>query len=404
HQCQCQCYIGPSPMCLKFGLKGPSSASMILFILRIVLVSIVLQEGSAFSKATSNDGRVSPVVVRRFQMSYGEQPRYKLKSTYWRHWRDAYTDRLQAISEESRSPEVLAFGDAFYDIIATKEAAGLSAEEMLEKRAWERQPGGESFNVALALAKLGTPTAFAGALGSDRDGRQLYKMLQESGVVGTELVRWLPPARPTRSPSHPAREYARRVLVAREGGTGEPVFSGFARPGVGAPWFADAGYRLSMEELEATKYHKTCKWVIAGTIGLAYKDSFLSHMELVRWTQKHNIALMVDVNWRPQFWQPPKEAPHDPTWEARAKARVATLCGCADVLKLTAKEGAWLTGRSASDVLEDPSLLREHFPQCQGFLVTNGGEEVAFDLLGCAGYVAPPEVPHVDEIGAGDAF
>jgi len=299
---------------------------------------------------------------------------------------EAYTDALQQLNVWRR-PEILCFGDAFYDILADEHSAGLSAQEILSHGRWTREPGGESFNVALALAKLGLPTAFAGSLGDDRDGRALARQLRDAGV-SLDLVQTV--AKPTR-----------RVMVARDHNQ-EPVFSGFINR-LPSSFFADAGFSLQMEDLDLSGYYQNLHWAVSGTIGLAFKDSFRSHMELLRWTQKHHIPLMVDVNWRPQFWNC-SSGHYKPGWEDDARRKIQAYCSCADMMKLTAKEATWLTAVPTSEIIQNPGILREFFPSCKGFLVTNGKEDIAFDILGHQGYVHPPIVHQVDEIGAGDAF
>ncbi len=47
---------------------------------------------------------------------------------------------------------------------------------------WRPVPGGSSFNVALALGRLGAPAAFVGRLSNDEQGRRMAAALSESGV------------------------------------------------------------------------------------------------------------------------------------------------------------------------------------------------------------------------------
>jgi len=310
---------------------------------------------------------------------------YKLRSSWWRKWEE-YSASLKHL-DYFQKPEVLCFGDGFMDVVATDKGAGQSAEQMLKERNWFRHPGGESFNVALALSKLGTPSTLAGAIGNDKDGRSLKAILRDARV-GVEFLTFV--SAPTR-----------RVVVARDKNC-EPVFSGFFK-GLPSSEYADAKYCMDFESLERAvhqEYWSELKWIVTGTIGLAFPDTYRSHLELLRWAQKRGTPVLVDINWRPQFWN----CSTNSGIETEARRRIQAYCSVADVMKLTLKEAAWLTCIDASEIVRDPGVLREVFPSCKGFLVTNGKETVAFDILGHQGCIEPPQVQFVDEIGAGDAF
>src|ERR1700749_1302549 len=76
--------------------------------------------------------------------------------------------------------EVLCFGEALIDMLA--EPAGGTPLR------FQRDAGGPPANVAVALARLGTPVAFVGMLAEDAFGDFLLESMSKAGVA-THLVR-----------------------------------------------------------------------------------------------------------------------------------------------------------------------------------------------------------------------
>ncbi len=89
------------------------------------------------------------------------------------------------------NPRVLCLGEILFDCLADQ--LGLKLEEV---KSWTPYPGGAPANVACALVKLGTPTAFIGAVGEDEPGNALVKLLEDVGVETTGVQRH--PTAPTR--------------------------------------------------------------------------------------------------------------------------------------------------------------------------------------------------------------
>ncbi|MDY7015050.1 MAG: PfkB family carbohydrate kinase, partial [Cyanobacteriota bacterium] len=59
-------------------------------------------------------------------------------------------------------PRVLCLGEILFDCLADQTGRSLDAVE-----SWTPYPGGAPANVACALTKLGTPSAFMGCVGQD---------------------------------------------------------------------------------------------------------------------------------------------------------------------------------------------------------------------------------------------
>ena len=72
---------------------------------------------------------------------------------------------------------IICLGEILFDCLAKD-----LGKSVAEVSAWTPYPGGAPANVASALVKLGTPTAFIGCVGKDARGRELVQLLQSIGV------------------------------------------------------------------------------------------------------------------------------------------------------------------------------------------------------------------------------
>jgi fructokinase len=72
---------------------------------------------------------------------------------------------------------ILVCGEALIDLAQTAEPG-----------VWRAHPGGSPLNVAIGLARLGSPTSFLGRLSSDTFGRQLRARLTDNDVDTTYVV------------------------------------------------------------------------------------------------------------------------------------------------------------------------------------------------------------------------
>jgi fructokinase len=137
--------------------------------------------------------------------------------------------------------------------------------------------------------------------------------------------------------------------------------------------------------------------------------------------------VLVDVNWRPVFWEDPDQAP----------ATIKPYVSKADIVKLSDEEAEWLFGLPASDALQHPDKVRpiswlpsqsqqiaaqhdcingtdwqvlEQLPQVKGVLVTAGGAGCSYAFKGAGGKIDYTGIVPVlkvdvdDTTGAGDAF
>ena len=190
--------------------------------------------------------------------------------------------------------------------------------------------------------------------------------------------------------SHPSR-----VVLVRRHANGERVFQGFA--GDQALGFADQ--MLDRGSLQAVwpGLAEQARWLLVGTIPLASMVSADSLQWVLAQAKAAGLALAVDVNWRPTFWDPEADPAAGPT--ADAMALIKPLLEQASLLKLAREEAVWFFGS------DDPAAIAAGLPQQPDVVVTDGAEPVRWFIAKEAGSMpvfSPAQV--IDTTGAGDAF
>ncbi|MBT9312169.1 carbohydrate kinase family protein [Leptothoe kymatousa] len=230
-------------------------------------------------------------------------------------------------------------------------------------------PGGAPANVACGLSKLGTAAEFIGAVGVDAWGQALKRLLQDLNVGARGLQQ---------HPTAPTREVY--VLTDR---AGERSFAGFSLPDPAG--FADA--HLICDRIDPLLF-KGAKYLVLGTLGLAYPETRESILQAIDWIKDQNGHVVLDVNWRPMFWENP----------AQAIGLVKDLVKQASFLKLSDTEAQWLLDTT------DPMIIAAQQPHLDGVLVTAGAAGCRYFLGGHAGEVSGFDVDVEDTTGAGDAF
>ena len=108
------------------------------------------------------------------------------------------------------------------------------------------------------------------------------------------------------------------------------------------------------------------------------------------------VALAVDVNWRPTFWDPAASPASGPS--AAAIARMRPLLGQATLIKCAAEEAQWLFGSA------DPEEIAAALPQRPLVLVSDGAQPLRWCWGAITGCQRPFAVEVVDSTGAGDAL
>jgi len=261
-------------------------------------------------------------------------------------------------------PRVLCLGEVLYDFLADQ--PGLPLEQV---KSWTPYPGGAPANVACGLVKLGTTSGFIGCVGQDESGTALVDLLQQTGVDATGIQRH--PTAPTRA-----------VYVVRSE-MGDRSFAGFGAHETTA--FADA--HLQASQLPVTLFEEA-EFLVLGTLELAYPESRAAIARALELADQYYVKIVVDVNWRPVFWQD----------QAIATDLILDLLNHADILKLSDEEATWLFGTT------DPGIIAHRIGSLEGVLVTAGEHGCAYYLGENQGKLPAFAVEVEDTTGAGDSF
>ena len=271
------------------------------------------------------------------------------------------------------APQVLCLGEALVDRL------GPPGGDPAHDGPCDDRLGGAPANVACALARLGTPSAFLGRLGRDAIGAAFAQLFAQRGV-DTSALQW-------------DGERPSRVVLVRRDVSGDRQFGGFAG---GAGGFADQA--LAATELSAAlgPLLAAARWLLVGTIPLASPAAASALQLACREAAAAGVALALDVNWRPTFWDPDADPASGPT--AGQIAAILPLLGQAALLKCAREEALWLFGTA------DPAAVSAALPQRPAVLVTDGGAPLRWWLGGAVGELPAFRVPVVDTTGAGDAF
>jgi fructokinase len=276
------------------------------------------------------------------------------------------------------APRVLCFGEALVDRLGPP--GGDPALPATTDPPPEDRLGGAPANVACALARLGTPTAFLGRLGQDAIGSAFAALFAERGV-DTRALQW-DAARPS------------RIVLVRRDATGDRSFGGFA--GDRGQGFADQGVDAGALSAALPDLLPQARWLLVGTIPLASPEAAAALDALVRRALAAGVRLAVDVNWRPTFWDPAAAPDAGPA--AEQIGRIRPLLERAALIKCAAEEAGWLFGTL------DPLAIQAALPERPAVLVTDGGAPLRWCLAGESGQLPAFPVEVVDTTGAGDAF
>ena len=234
--------------------------------------------------------------------------------------------------------------------------------------------GGAPVNVACGLARLGTPVVFLGRLGADGIGARFSELFQQRAIDASDVQS--DPHRPSRI-----------VLVRRSRG-GERQFQGFA---------GDCGAGFADQALANVALPSDARWLLIGTIPLATPRSAGTLLDIVEQAHQRSVAIALDVNWRPTFWDTAADPASGPPPSARAA--IQPLLAKAALIKLAREEAFWFFDSA------DPEAISASLPQHPDVVVTDGAEPVHWWMNGASGGLPvfrPPAV--VDTTGAGDAF
>lgn len=263
------------------------------------------------------------------------------------------------------NPQILCLGEILFDLLADQIGRSLDLVE-----SWTPYPGGAPANVACALIKLGSTSGFIGCIGEDEPGNQLLQVLQASGVdiSGVQRHKTAP---------------TRQVYVVRTE-TGDRIFAGFGD--LDTTEFADT--QLQADKLPE-KLFAAADFLVLGTIALAYPHSHASVYRALQLAEQYDVKVVLDVNWRPVFWQQDVDT---------ARQIIQKIFNKIDFLKLSAEEAQLLFDTT------DPGAITYRVETLEGVVITDGENGCSYCLSENEGKVPAFSIPVVDTTGAGDSF
>ncbi len=258
--------------------------------------------------------------------------------------------------------KVISFGEALIDFVPTVNGLPLSEVEQFKRAA-----GGAPANVAVAIAKLGGESYFAGQVGDDAFGRHLETTFRSHGVK-TDYLLFTDQAKTALAFVSLRADGERDFLFFREPSADMLIASDAIKP----EWFRDAGI-----------FHYgslTLTWPVS-------KDATLKGIELAR---QADVLLSFDPNLRFSLWPSPETA----------RDEIVPLLSTADVLKVSEEELAFL----AETESEDEGVRQLLDRGIALILITKGKAGCSYHTSRLSGTVPVPDLQRVDTTGAGDAF
>ncbi|HEX8611587.1 MAG TPA: carbohydrate kinase [Telluria sp.] len=247
-------------------------------------------------------------------------------------------------------PMFVAAGEALTDMIAEP-----------GQQHWRSQVGGSTWNVARVMARLGVPSAFAGAVSCDVFGDQLW----DASVAAGLDVRFV-------------QREARSPLLAIVWQTDPPSYF----------FVGDDSADLHFNAARLPDgWRAHCKWVHFGGISLAREPLAGKLLELAASLKAGGVKISYDPNFRALMDQ-------------RYDATLQRMTALADVIKVSDEDLAGLF--RTSDLETAFATLRGWNPGAT-CLYTRGAQGASLHIGADSWHAAPPRITVVDSVGAGDA-
>lgn len=257
--------------------------------------------------------------------------------------------------------KVMAFGEALIDFLSN----GDMSLDGLES--FTKFPGGAPANVAVAVARLGGNSHFAGQVGDDAFGHFLKSSLAQYGVVTDTMLM--------------TKEAKTALAFVSLDATGERSFEFYRNPSADMLFRAD-DFDVSWFK-EPTGVFHTCSNTLTDESITQATLAGIAHAKAADW------IVSIDVNLRVNLWPDHKID----------KERVIHWMQQGDVIKASLEE---------LEVLSDhPFALIDELISggVALFVLTDGGDPVRYFANGhVKGQVVAPKVTVVDTTAAGDAF
>lgn len=260
----------------------------------------------------------------------------------------------------SPARSVLCIGEVLIDIIVSDGSTSL-----IDATSFVARPGGAPANVAVALARLGQPAAFCGAVGDDPFGQRLQNVLRANDVDIDHLA------------VIPDESTTLAFAWKNERGDGEFRILRLADT------------ELSPEIVDAAGIADRAA-IIVGSVVLTAPGSRAAIYRAVDVARAAGVPVCFDVNIRPALWHSRQEAMDacQPVLDAAA------------MIKLSLDDSAFLFGLDDPDAVFALEMAGDPIR-----LVTDGARGAWFrSRHGFVEHVAAFPVDLVEPTGAGDAF
>jgi fructokinase len=258
--------------------------------------------------------------------------------------------------------DAICLGELLIDFVPT-----VTGTSLIDAPAFKKAPGGAPANVAVGLARLGTPSAFMGKVGDDPFGHFLANTLAEAGVD----------VRPVRF-STAARTALAFVSLRADG---EREFMFYRHP--------SADMLFEPAEVDADVI-RSARLLHYGTISLISEPSRSATLRAIEIARSAGCIISCDPNLRLALW-PDRDTAREGLLDAIAQAQV---------VKLSDDELRFLTGS------DDPAAARQQLwhDQLELMVVTLGSGGCVYFTPDFDGVVVGFGVEAIDATGAGDGF
>jgi fructokinase len=265
------------------------------------------------------------------------------------------------------TPPVVCLGELLVDLIADKPG------RLSEVSSFQKCPGGAPANVAVGIARLGTPCGFIGKVGADVFGKFLVAELARN-QVNTQGIIYTDQA-PT------------ALAFVSRSETGEREFLFYREP--------CADVLLTETELPLEWLHNT-KYLHCGGVSLTRNPSRQATTYAMQVAKKHGATISFDPNLRPELWV---------RGLAEYQQTVKQILSKVDIFLPSEDELAALVGKKdqVKALYEvhalGPSIICLKLGKDGSLISTQADDGTITQFT-----QAPFDVPVLDTTGAGDGF
>lgn len=256
----------------------------------------------------------------------------------------------------------MAFGEGLIDFLPVAAKKSLSEVEQFIKVS-----GGAIANVAVAVAKLGGSSYFAGKLGADHFGDFLTDTLKRYGVNTKYVIR-----------TNKART---GIVFISETESGQTECLPYRNP--------SADMLFEPEDINISWFEQVGIFHF-GSDTLIYPESFKTTVKAVEYAEKAGAFISFDPNFRLSLWNSNKDLIE----------KLEQLLPMIDIMKVNEFEyNILLKIITNSDIIG--SLLQKGVSIV---IKTKGNEKTEYYTKDFSGEIIVPKTDPVDPLGAGDAF